>query len=774
MQDTSSSGTVHYELRVSGIVQGVGFRPFVFVTANRYGLKGEVWNDSSGVGIRVQGQSESVNEFMRSIHTEHPPIAKVTGIADKALPLAEYGGFSILKSVSHDHVQTHIPPDLAVCSECKAELKSGNARRSGHLFINCTQCGPRFTIIDRVPYDRPFTSMGKFAMCPECEQEYSDPGNRRFHAQPTCCNSCGPHLRMHYRAPDGSFEEWSDETAINRMAQLLAVGGVGMIQGIGGFHLICDATNSKAVRRIRRSKRRERKPLAVMFPCLESLRDHCLVSVPEVTELESPRAPIVLIQRQRDSNLSGLIAPGSRRVGAMLPYTPLHLSLLEEIKYPVVMTSANRSDEPTLFRTDEAMSRWGELCDGILVHDRPIRIFADDSVTQVSKGRARVIRRARGFVPEPIRVPMRFKQSVVAVGADLKNTVAFGSGDTITISQHIGDLACERTREAAMLALNHLGSLLNIHPERVAHDLHPDYLSTAIARHLSRNHSLPATPVQHHHAHLAACLAEHGYTGKAVGVILDGTGYGLDRTVWGGELLFGDIGSFRRAGHLESVPLIGGDLAATQPWRMALAWLHRSCPAELEHPRLPFIKKLIAERGEAAIEFMRNILNSNQCILTSSAGRLFDAVAALTGYGTGEQFEGEAAMWLEEQAVTNDGDAYPFDIQSIGGTLVLSPGRAIQAICDDVHGRCSVSSISQRFHAGFANGWTEMAFRALAENHCNTVALSGGCFQNRFLLELMMSRLEKDGVQVLVPERVPMNDGGISFGQACVACMRSN
>ncbi len=645
-------------------------------------------------------------------------------------------------------------------------------RRHGHLFINCTECGPRFTITRALPYDRPSTTMAGFPMCPACNREYDDPSDRRFHAQPVACPHCGPTLQFSIRQRDAWCDVADHYEAIGMASALLGRGGIVLLQGIGGFHLTCSATDHETVTELRRRKHRGAKPLAVMFPDERLLLEWCSADAEELACLRSPRAPILILEQRDHCPAAAAVAPDQHTIGAMLPYSPLHFALMREYGKPLVMTSANESDEPIIYNVDHAKQRMMHVADGMLSHNRAIHMFADDSIVRKLAGAMRVVRRARGYVPESVRAPARFGAPMLGFGADLKNTFALGRGDSVILSQHLGDLSGDQSLSAARFALDHFVKLYDMRVAVGACDLHPDYVSTRFAERWCGERDIPLLRVQHHHAHLAACLGEHGEYGPALGLILDGTGYGTDHTIWGGELLYGDLAEFTRIGNLEPVRMPGNEAAAREPWRMALAWLERAFGSQWSALDLPLLKHVGQDHGEQAAQMLLSAELNSRFVNTSSMGRLLDACAALAGFGTRLQFEGQAAMWLEGSLKFQRGTGYPMEIVAESGRLTLAAGGLFRELAHDVEHGVELSVLSYRVHEGLAQGWVELTRRAAEQIGCSTVALSGGCFQNRYLLERVKALLQTQGMRVLIPERIPMNDGGISFGQVCIANAR--
>jgi hydrogenase maturation protein HypF len=752
-------------VRVEGIVQGVGFRPFVHALAGRLGLAGLVGNDAGGVFVEVEGSAETVERFLEALAAEAPPLAVIERVT--ATPLAPTGvrGFAIAPSEAGGERQALVSPDTATCDDCLRELADPADRRYRYPFVNCTNCGPRFTIVRDVPYDRPATTMAGFAMCADCAREYHDPADRRFHAQPVCCPACGPALALLDR--DGGAAA-GDPLA--GAAARLREGAVVAVKGLGGYHLAADAASEPAVAALRARKHREDKPFAVMVADLEAARALCQVDAVEAAMLTSPRRPIVLLRRRppgSGADVAASVAPGNRSLGVMLPYTPLHHLLLAEVGRPIVLTSGNVSDEPIAYRDEEARERLGGIADWFLTHDRPIHVRADDSVVRAFGGRELPLRRSRGFAPLPLPLPWPFPRHVLACGAELKHTFCLAKGGHAFLSHHVGDLENYETYRSFTEGVEHFRRLFAVEPEVVAHDLHPEYLSTKYALELD---GVELEGVQHHHAHVAACLADNGEPGPVLGVAFDGLGYGPDGTIWGGELLVADLESFRRVGHLEVVTMPGGTAAIKEPWRMAAVWLDQALGGQVPE-RLDVVGRN-QDRWERVVALARSGTASPA---TSSAGRLFDAVAAILGVRDTINYEGQAAVELEQLADPSETTAYPAQISgpgSEGGPLRLGGTDLIRAVVSDVVAGVATPLVAARFHNGLA-GATVAACQTLRDDTgLGTVALSGGVFQNMLLLERTVAALEQQGFRVLVHSRVPPNDAGISLGQAAVAGAR--
>jgi hydrogenase maturation protein HypF len=751
---------------VEGIVQGVGFRPFVYALATRLGLCGLVGNDVDGVFAEVEGSPAAVAEFLRALRRDAPPLARIERVTATAMAPAETASFEIVASDPAGRRRTLIAADTATCADCLRELADPADRRFGYPFINCTNCGPRFTIVRDVPYDRPLTTMAGFPMCEQCAAEYHDPANRRFHAQPTCCPACGPRLTLLVAAGKPAVSG----SALDLAAELLRAGGIVAVKGLGGYHLAAGAASEAAVAALRARKHREDKPFAVLVADLAAASRLVLTDDAAASLLESPARPIVLLPRRPDADVAASVAPGNRQLGIMLPYTPLHHLLVAAVGRPLVLTSGNVSDEPIAYRDKDALDRLSGIADAFLAHDRAIHIRTDDSVARAVRGRPMLIRRSRGYAPEPVTVRSGFSRPVLACGAELKNTFCLAKDRHAFVSHHIGDLENAETLRSFTDGIEHFSRLFDIIPQLVAYDLHPEYLSTKYALDLD---DVDLIGVQHHHAHIASCLADNGVdlsTGSPViGVAFDGTGYGTDGTIWGGEFLIADPAKFLRAGHLAQVPMPGGAAAIRQPWRMAAAYLDAAGSA-LAGPAGLDVARRNADRWDTVTAMARRRVNAP---LTSSAGRLFDAVAAVLGVRDEITYEGQAAIELEQLADPGDVHTYRAGIESApieaGEPFLVRGQDLVAAAVDDLARGVPAEHLAARFHNGVA-ALIEDGCLLLREQHAlNTVALSGGVFQNLLLLRRTAARLENSGFTVLTHSRVPCNDGGISLGQAVVA-----
>lgn len=759
---------IRVRIRVHGTVQGVGFRPYVYRLASEVGLGGHVLNDARGVLLEAEGAPEALERFLARLEPEAPPLARVERVLSERVPARGEDGFKILASPHGELADAPVAADSATCEDCLRELVDPTDRRHRYPFINCTNCGPRFTIVRGIPYDRSLTTMAAFNMCAPCRSEYEDPADRRFHAQPNACAECGPALRL-LDCAGKPVAPGADP--VRAATTALSAGMILAIKGIGGYHLACRADDAGAVSRLRARKHREDKPFALMAADLVAAEGLVVLGETARQLLLSPQRPIVLAPRRRTARVARSVAPGALELGVMLPYSPLHHLLLDDIGAALVLTSGNVSDEPIAFRDEEAVERLNAIADLFLVHNRPIETRTDDSIVRVARvahqTRTVTLRRSRGYVPNSLRLPRGgATRPLLACGAELKNTFCLAKGERAWVSHHIGDLENLETLRSFSEGIEHFQRLFAVEPEVVAYDLHPEYLSTKYA--LERD-GVELIGIQHHHAHMAACLAEHDETGTAVGAIFDGTGYGSDGTVWGGELLCGDVGSCRRVGSLHPVRLPGGAQAIRQPWRMACAWLQECSD---EPPALPVTLRgrVDARRWSQVTELARTGLASPQ---TTSAGRLFDAVAALCGLRAEIVYEGQAAIELEAACDRTERASYPMPVASRGDRIVIDPRETIAAISADVSAGTSVGVVAARFHRALADGTVEACAAAASSFETETVVLSGGVFLNRRLLETVALGLSDRGLRVLTPQRLPAGDGGISYGQAAAAAWRT-
>jgi len=744
-------------ITIEGIVQGVGFRPFVFRLAERHGITGWVKNTTAGVVMEAEGDAPRLDAFVAGLEGEAPPLAVIASVVTGEIAPKGDTAFTILDSEGSSG-PVRVAPDGDVCPDCLRELFDPADRRYRYPFITCTNCGPRYSLITAIPYDRPNTTMAPFPLCAACRAEYEDPRDRRFHAQPLACPACGPRLRL-VDADDRELPGDPVETA----RTLLAEGKILAVKGVGGYHLAADALNDGAVRELRRRKERDEKPFALMAPDLAAVRTFALPDAVEERLLAGPEHPIVLLRKRPDNPVSPLVAPANGYFGTMLPYAPLHHLLLRDRFMALVMTSGNLSDEPIAYRDAEARERLAAIADFFLVHDREIHTRADDSVIRVFRGNPLFLRRSRGYVPREVRLPVEVP-GVLAVGAELKGAVCLARGDRAVLSQHIGDLKNAATLASLAETTAHLQGLLEITPTVVAHDLHPDYLSTAFAEGFGE---LRRVAVQHHHAHLASCMAENGLHGQVIGIILDGTGYGTDGTVWGGEFLVGGYDGCRRAGHFRQVPLPGGDAAVKEPFRMALAHLHDAFGAGLFDLPLQWLGEIDGGERNLYLQMLERRINSP---LTSSCGRLFDAVAALMGLRGRVTYEGQAAMELEALAEGSDTTfAYPFAIVRRTGVAEIDFRLMVRALVEDIAAGRPGAEMARAFHNTIALAAADLCSEIRALDGLDRVVLSGGVFQNKLLTEGVVQALSDGGFHVYTHRLVPPNDGGLALGQAVVA-----
>jgi len=761
---------IRRQIEVSGIVQGVGFRPYVYRLAIGRQLSGTIRNTPAGVTIEIQGAAETVQDFVEHLPAEAPPLARITNLSIHDVPCTRDGDFRIVHSLEQEEVRTLISPDVAICPDCLCELFDPNDRRYGYPFINCTNCGPRFTIIRDIPYDRPSTSMARFPMCPTCLAEYENPLDRRFHAQPNACWECGPRVELW----DKSGQRIECRDPIAEAVSQLHAGLVVAVKGLGGFHLAADATNAAAVALLRQRKRRVEKPFAVMVPDLRAAEEICELDGPARIVLQSMQRPIVLLKKvllkkvqlgtKASSMVPDEVAPFNRYLGVFLPYTPLHNLLLAKGRFKaLVMTSGNLSEEPIAIDNDEAVTRLSGLADYFLVHNRDILLRCDDSVVRVASGVTRQLRRSRGFVPVPVLLKDD-QPSVLAVGGELKNTICLTKGKHAFLSQHIGDLENVESYAFFNEAVGHLKRILEIHPEIIAYDLHPDYFSSKWALQQS---GAKLIGVQHHHAHIASCMAENHLEGRVIGFALDGTGYGTDGHIWGGEVLTAGYETFERAAHFEYVPMPGGEAAIREPWRMAVSYLAHHFGREFLGLSIPFVRQLDTAKTELLVRMIEHKVNSP---LTSSCGRLFDGVAALIGIRRTVNYEAQAAIELEMTiSMSEDETAYPLELLPDGDGWIIGTRPLFEALLDDLGRNLPVAVISRRFHNGLVEGFVQLATLLRKKTALHSVCLSGGTFHNVYLSQRLEARLLGAGFEVFTQKEVPSGDGGLSLGQAAVA-----
>lgn len=739
-------------LHVKGRVQAVGFRPFVWKLASGIGLTGFVFNQPDGVIIHIEGTGNKINEFISLLKSEAPPASIIKSIDSKEVSLLRLDEFQIEKSNTSNEFVTEVCPDIAICNDCLKEL-SENDRRKNYPFINCTNCGPRFTLIEDFPYDRPLTTMSEFEMCPTCKQEYLDPADRRFHAQPTSCFSCGPNYS--YRLEGNKI--YNTETILNSLAQTINSGKVIAIKGLGGYNLVCDAGNDEAVQSIRKFKNRDKKPFAVMFRDLKSIKTIVDLDKEEEEIITSWRRPILIAKQQEQNVLSKYINSGLQSLGVFLPYMPLHYLLFEKLESKaLVVTSGNESDTPILHTESDALSTFQNIDGGVLINNRKIARRCDDSVVKVIQGKPQIIRRARGYVPAPVDLYFDV-DGILATGAELSNCFCLGKGKQAIMSQHIGDLKNLETHNFFYENIDVFNKIYRFNPKHIVCDLHPDYLSTQYAK----KSDLPILQVQHHHAHIAAVMAEHNLKNKVIGLAFDGTGLGTDGNIWGSEVFIADFNGFKRISHFEYVAMPGGDRVTKEPWRSGLAYLMKAFTTNWKELSIPFLQQLDSKKIEA-IEFA--IQKEINAPLSCSTGRLFDAVASILAVCIESNYHAKAPMLLEDLTSSAYLGYYAFS-----GTEVISFSKTIQGIVEDIKTKVSVNEIASKFHNTLALAIVHQVDRANKESGLNRVAMSGGTFQNKYLTEKLVHLLEEKNFEVFLPEQVPSNDAGIALGQLAIA-----
>ncbi|HUE98536.1 MAG TPA: carbamoyltransferase HypF [Anaerolineales bacterium] len=763
------------QVHITGIVQGVGFRPFVYNLALRLNLTGWVRNTSAGVDIEVDGERDKLDSFVKLLRDEAPSLSRIDEFSVSYRPANGFHSFEILHSEAVDGAFQPLSPDVSICDDCLRELFDPSDRRYRYPFINCTNCGPRFTIIKDIPYDRPKTTMAGFQLCADCEREYTAPADRRFHAQPVACPVCGPKVWLESALKNEDQTSLVGDDAIAETRQRLKDGNIVAIKGLGGFHLACDATNANAVIELRNRKLRVDKPFALMMPDLETIEGHCFISKEEKELLTSAARPIVLLKRKSRSNIVDDVSPKQAWLGVMLSYTPLHYLLLEKADgFPeaLVMTSGNLSEEPIATDNTEARKRLSKLADAFLMHDRDIHIRCDDSVVRVfdenrqseivNRKSIYPVRRSRGYSPFPVKLPFEVPQ-IIAAGSELKNTFCITNRNYAFPSHHIGDMENYETLKSFEQGVEHFEKLFRVHPEAIAHDMHPNYLATRYALERAEREGLRTIAVQHHHAHIAACMAEHGLNEPVIGIAFDGTGYGEDGAIWGGEFLVADYQSYQRPFHLEYFPLPGGDTAIKKPARTALALLW-SLGMDWDESLAPTVEFSEKDRSLLRAQLEKKI----NAPMTSSTGRLFDAAAALAGVRQEVNYEGQAAIEFEALADQDEAGIYPFTWE-LGQVQVRG---VVELLIKDVMARASIQKISARFHNGLADAVRVVTGKLRKDNGINKVVLSGGVWQNITLLRRTLSLLQIEGFEVYIHREVPTNDGGLSLGQAVIAASR--
>ena len=757
-----------YQIIIKGTVQGVGFRPFVYNLAQKHDILGYVLNNSTGVEIKARGTRKALDEFQEALKNEAPPRSTIDSIEASQITNHQksYSDFKIKFSESAENKNTQVSPELNVCRDCLDELFDRDNRRYLYPFINCTNCGPRFTITRDVPYDRIFTTMKKFEMCPLCSEEYNDPENRRFHAQPNSCYECGPTLSLLDNSGQieaRSFNPDDTEELFLNAAEYLRKGEILSIKSNGGFHLACDALNGDAVDKLRERKYRYDKALALMFPDMNSIKQACYCNEEEARLLRNYSRPIVLLKKKQDNKIAPSVAPGTNFLGVMLPYNPVQLLLFNFISRPLVMTSGNICGEPIIFQNDRAMEKLSSIATHHIIHNRNIHIRCDDSVYRIFQGENYPIRRSRGFVPSSININRNLTHQILACGAERKNTFAVAKENNIWLSQHIGDLENLAVLDSYETSIEHFLNIYDVNPEIVAHDLHPDYLSTKYAKNYDYE-GVSNLAVQHHHAHAVSCMAENGLDEPVIGIILDGTGAGPDDTIWGGELMIAEHDRFERVGHLDHVRMPGGKSAIYNPWEMAVSYLFEIYGEDLKDLKIPSL----ARDGE--LDLVLQMLNSNvNTPVTSSCGRLFDAVSALAGVCSEINYEGQAAIELEQKIRDNDSAGYQMDLESRNGKHIIKWDKLIRSVVKDVQQDIGVERIALKFHNSLSRVLLEAALQIRKESQINKVVLSGGVFMNMYLLDRLVRQLEKQDFSVFWHNQVPANDGGLALGQVVIA-----
>ena len=753
-----ADNVVSKKIAVNGIVQGVGFRPFIYQMANRLNIKGDVANTSDGVLIHIEGGRGEVDCFCKNIKKKSPPLARITSLSISSAPEKKFKTFSITKSRELKSASTFISPDVSVCEDCLFELFDPGDRRHLYPFLNCTNCGPRYTIIDDIPYDRQKTSMKRFEMCEKCRAEYEDPENRRFHAQPNACPDCGPHVALY----DKARKKIDEKNSVEETAKLLKKGYLVAIKGLGGFHLAVDAENDQAVKKLRERKRRAEKPLAIMSRDIAAIRQYAHIRPSEEKLLTSRQRPVVLLKKRETNSLSDRISPKNKYFGVMLPYTPLHYLLLNFGFAALVMTSGNISEEPIVIDNDQAFLRLKKIADYFLIHDRDIYLRSDDSIVKHAAGATRFIRRSRGYAPAPIFLK-KSVPPILACGAHMKNVVCLASGKNAFLSQHIGDMENRSTDVFFRMTIAHMQRILDIKYEIIACDLHPGYITSQYAKSEKEAKIICA---QHHHAHIASCMAENRIDSPVIGIALDGTGFGTDGAAWGGEILIADLKQFERAASLSYIPMPGGSAAIKEPWRMAISYLYNAFGDSLTDLNLAAVKKIDKSRINIITRMIDRKINSP---LTSSMGRLFDGIASIVGLRDRIDFEGQPAMELEMIADEMTGRTYERQWISGENEKKILTAPIIRGVARDMETGVPPSIISATFHATIIRLFSDVCETIGKETGLYRVALSGGVFQNRILLTGMTKELEKRGFIVFSHTLAPCNDGGLSLGQAVIA-----
>jgi len=751
------------KIEIRGIVQGVGFRPTVYRLAKKHTLKGFVLNDSKGVTLDIEGSPEGINSFLEELKKNPPPFSNIEAITSKKLTPKNFREFNIIESEERKEKKTLVSPDIAICKDCKKELLDSKDRRYKYPFINCTNCGPRFTITKGLPYDRKNTTMKKFKMCEKCRTEYTNPENRRFHAQPNACGDCGPHLKL----LNGKGKEIKGNP-IDKTIKFLKEGKIVAVKGLGGFHLACNAEDKIAVETLRKRKKRPYKPLALMAKDIPVTSKFVDLSSKEKELLKNPRAPIVLLEKKKNCVLPENIAPNNNYLGFMLPYTPLHVLLLENLEV-LIMSSGNKKDEPIVFDNENAVERLGGIADYFLVHDRDIWIQADDSIARVVNGETLLLRRGRGYAPGPLRSPVKSKKKIIGFGAHKHNTFSISRDDEIFISHYIGETDNIETIKAFERGIKHFINFFDIPPDIAAVDFHPEYEATKFGKKWAKKNRNPLIEISHYHAHVASCLLDNGVDEKVIGVTWDGTGYGSDGKIWGGEFLIADLKEYERKAHLKYIPLPGGDMAVKEPWRMGSTYLYKTFGKDFLNLDIDFVRRLDKRKWEVIKNMINKGVNSPE---NSSIGRLFDAVSSILGIRDTATYQGQAAIELEMIVEKSVRECYKFRIKKDKNIYILDPKPVIEAIVKDIESGVTKEIISAKFHRGLSGMILEVSNLLREETGINIVCLTGGVFQNIVLRKEATAKLQEGKFKVYNHKKIPPNDGGISAGQVAIAMKR--
>lgn len=744
-------------IEIKGIVQGVGFRPFIYNLARKRNLKGWVNNTANGVVIDIEGEKDNINDFIMQIKNNPPLLSKINKILIKNKEIFNYYDFKIKQSNISIKPSTYISPDYCICNDCKNEIFDKNNRRYRYAFTNCTNCGPRFSIIQQLPYDRKATTMDEFTMCKECKDEYEDPKNRRFHAQPNACSKCGPQLWIENNCGNIVDIEVKFKDSIDKVLQLIKHGSILAVKGIGGFNLVCNAKDKEAIEKLRKRKARPTKPLAVMMKDLDTVKKYCSISDEEANILNSNRRPILLLEKLKACNLPDVLAPYNKRLGVMLPYTPMHYLMFDRDIDVLIMTSANISGEPMVYKNEEARVKLSDIVDYYLIHNRDINMPIDDSVSIFLKGKERLIRNGRGYAPKVINYET--KKEILALGTELKDTISLSNKKDVFISEYIGDLRNESTMNTLENAIKYFTKVYNIIPKVVVYDMHPqfDY------RNIKIQDNIEVIEVQHHHAHIVSCMAENNIKEEVIGIAFDGTGYGSDNRIWGGEFLICDRKISKRCGHLEYFNLVSGESAVNEPWRIAVSLLYKVFNENYEEYLPDHIKK---KNYKIIKQLINRNINSPE---TSSMGRFFDGVSALIGFGGKVSFEGEAAIYMQNICNEDISDFYRYEIKENDEGFVLGINNIIINIMQDIHRNLDKSIIARKFHNTIIESTVDLSLRLREKYNINSVALSGGVFQNEILFNGICEKFKRYSFNIYTHSEIPCNDSGISLGQVVIA-----